>query len=98
MHPHEATHREIIGFRASRRKDDLRRLGTDYSRDTLAGIFHGETRLTSEAMHRRRVAVLLFQERHHRIEDPRIERRSEEHTSELQSRGHLVCRLLLAKK
>src|SRR5439155_25592718 len=24
--------------------------------------------------------------------------RSEEHTSELQSRGHLVCRLLLAKK
>src|SRR5439155_20219958 len=33
---------------------------------------------------------------------PRIQRkvavRSEEHTSELQSRGHLVCRLLLEKK
>src|SRR5690625_5483790 len=28
---------------------------------------------------------------------PRV-RRSEEHTSELQSRGHLVCRLLLEKK
>src|SRR5439155_25877943 len=28
----------------------------------------------------------------------RILRRSEEHTSELQSRGHLVCRLLLEKK
>src|SRR5690625_6894777 len=28
---------------------------------------------------------------------PRAQR-SEEHTSELQSRGHLVCRLLLAKK
>src|SRR5690625_7778014 len=27
-----------------------------------------------------------------------INNRSEEHTSELQSRGHLVCRLLLAKK
>src|SRR5690625_6667224 len=27
-----------------------------------------------------------------------IEFRSEEHTSELQSRGHLVCRLLLEKK
>src|SRR5439155_21953068 len=27
-----------------------------------------------------------------------IEIRSEEHTSELQSRGHLVCRLLLEKK
>src|SRR5690625_7062042 len=26
------------------------------------------------------------------------DRRSEEHTSELQSRGHLVCRLLLEKK
>src|SRR5690625_6564056 len=44
------------------------------------------------------------------IADPRIEEiltetlrkpvkvRSEEHTSELQSRGHLVCRLLLEKK
>src|SRR5439155_26695565 len=29
---------------------------------------------------------------------PSGERRSEEHTSELQSRGHLVCRLLLEKK
>src|SRR5690625_5654386 len=29
--------------------------------------------------------------------DP-AEARSEEHTSELQSRGHLVCRLLLEKK
>src|SRR5690625_6583987 len=28
----------------------------------------------------------------------RRESRSEEHTSELQSRGHLVCRLLLEKK
>src|SRR5690625_6959171 len=30
--------------------------------------------------------------------DVRIGCRSEEHTSELQSRGHLVCRLLLATK
>src|SRR5690625_5510569 len=29
---------------------------------------------------------------------PRTAPRSEEHTSELQSRGHLVCRLLLEKK
>src|SRR6266702_6595339 len=34
--------------------------------------------------------------RHARPSAPR--RRSEEHTSELQSRGHLVCRLLLEKK
>src|SRR5690554_7328664 len=30
--------------------------------------------------------------------DPRKHMRSEEHTSELQSRPHLVCRLLLEKK
>src|SRR5690625_6491103 len=29
---------------------------------------------------------------------PNLISRSEEHTSELQSRGHLVCRLLLEKK
>src|SRR5207253_11440414 len=32
------------------------------------------------------------------IGKPGTSRRSEEHTSELQSRGHLVCRLLLEKK
>src|SRR5439155_22261352 len=31
-------------------------------------------------------------------EEHRVVARSEEHTSELQSRGHLVCRLLLEKK
>src|SRR5437660_9976028 len=31
-------------------------------------------------------------------EPPAARARSEEHTSELQSRGHLVCRLLLEKK
>src|SRR5690625_5752731 len=30
--------------------------------------------------------------------NPERAKRSEEHTSELQSRGHLVCRLLLEKK
>src|SRR5690625_6819006 len=30
--------------------------------------------------------------------ESRTNHRSEEHTSELQSRGHLVCRLLLEKK
>src|SRR5207253_9651388 len=32
------------------------------------------------------------------IDERTCVRRSEEHTSELQSRGHLVCRLLLEKK
>src|SRR5690625_6420425 len=37
---------------------------------------------------------------HHRCdqEPVDVDQRSEEHTSELQSRGHLVCRLLLEKK
>src|SRR2546428_8324892 len=33
-----------------------------------------------------------------RLLDRRVEHRSEEHTSELQSRSDLVCRLLLEKK
>src|SRR5690625_5705741 len=32
------------------------------------------------------------------VPDGKLYWRSEEHTSELQSRGHLVCRLLLEKK
>src|SRR3712207_8423914 len=32
------------------------------------------------------------------VVDPLLHRRSEEHTSELQSRQYLVCRLLLEKK
>src|SRR5690625_6476524 len=35
---------------------------------------------------------------HHGEEGEYLTYRSEEHTSELQSRGHLVCRLLLEKK
>src|SRR5690625_6197454 len=34
----------------------------------------------------------------HRAMGMTLQVRSEEHTSELQSRGHLVCRLLLEKK
>src|SRR2546430_11825482 len=33
-----------------------------------------------------------------RVERPLVPRRSEEHTSELQSQSNLVCRLLLEKK
>src|SRR5690554_7708869 len=36
--------------------------------------------------------------RHDMYEEYKANRRSEEHTSELQSRPHLVCRLLLEKK
>src|SRR3712207_7092902 len=36
--------------------------------------------------------------REQRVEHEAVRRRSEEHTSELQSRQYLVCRLLLEKK
>src|SRR5690554_7346845 len=39
-------------------------------------------------------AITLLEEHPHELTAPR----SEEHTSELQSRPHLVCRLLLEKK
>src|SRR2546422_5922773 len=41
---------------------------------------------------------LVRKERAHRLAKAEAEERSEEHTSELQSRLHLVCRLLLEKK
>src|SRR2546429_3779866 len=54
-----------------------------------------------ESLHERVKAFLLFvmewEEREPR-EAAAVATRSEEHTSELQSRLHLVCRLLLEKK
>src|SRR3712207_9095306 len=41
----------------------------------------------------RQVAVALHPLREHRVDDRLRRRRSEEHTSELQSRQYLVCRL-----
>src|SRR5439155_12229441 len=42
--------------------------------------------------------VITRGKREGRSDDTARDERSEEHTSELQSRGHLVCRLLLEKK
>src|SRR5207253_9261511 len=43
--------------------------------------------------------AIAFNSAHADVEMPYFNQdRSEEHTSELQSRGHLVCRLLLEKK
>src|SRR5690554_7392187 len=44
-------------------------------------------------------AVFSHDEKHSYVQDKiSLDGRSEEHTSELQSRPHLVCRLLLEKK
>src|SRR3989442_8236497 len=40
----------------------------------------------------------VFRAPRYRVDSPEASPRSEEHTSELQSRPHLVCRLLLEKK
>src|SRR5690625_6343580 len=58
------------------------------------------TTLFRSAAHRRRGPPRRLGVRTQHVDDaPRpAHRRSEEHTSELQSRGHLVCRLLLEKK
>src|SRR3712207_8673980 len=67
--------------------------GLDHLVD-LAGalVDHGGAAVAQVALHRVRVAVALG------AEDLQGVVRSEEHTSELQSRQYLVCRLLLAKK
>src|SRR3712207_8103968 len=48
--------------------------------------------------HRRRQALRQPRRPLHRLERAEHRPRSEEHTSELQSRQYLVCRLLLEKK
>src|SRR5437870_7481547 len=56
----------------------------------------GELKVNEEALYRTLRALAsqgIFEET-----TARSVRRTEEHTSELQSRGHLVCRLLLEKK
>src|SRR5207302_11509719 len=56
----------------------------------------GETSL--HALHVGRVVWKYSERDHHIIRLAYCDRRSEEHTSELQSRENLVCRLLLEKK
>src|SRR5207253_10136737 len=60
------------------------------------GLFDEHVRKLREEHVRRRDTLIGALERH--APPIRVSRRSEEHTSELQSRGHLVCRLLLEKK
>src|SRR3712207_8528150 len=50
------------------------------------------------APHRRHLEEVVDRRRRGRVPLQRVAARSEEHTSELQSRQYLVCRLLLEKK
>src|SRR3712207_7897434 len=58
----------------------------------------GETGSDRRLVDRDDVLVLHVAPRHQHDADVVLGRRSEEHTSELQSRQYLVCRLLLEKK
>src|SRR2546429_4240897 len=60
-------------------------------------VFTGEALLPTSLSLEGGRNKLVF-ENDHIVEIPSQQERSEEHTSELQSRLHLVCRLLLEKK
>src|SRR5690625_4859972 len=62
------------------------------------GPFPGQGLRQLHPLRQPSLEVLVVIDRHHRWIQSREQLRSEEHTSELQSRGHLVCRLLLQTK
>src|SRR2546422_7035464 len=62
-------------------------------------LFPYTTLFRSQAKHGENDAAMASLRRAHELDPKNFEAtRSEEHTSELQSRLHLVCRLLLEKK
>src|SRR3712207_7108278 len=76
--------------RVGRRADEHRRLVVENRLDALLGG------LAAPRDHQRPELLARLEGRPEADERPK--RRSEEHTSELQSRQYLVCRLLLEKK
>src|SRR5439155_25104546 len=62
------------------------------------GRLRGEALVVVVVAVQHEVGTEVVQRLPDRLRRGRSGRRSEEHTSELQSRGHLVCRLLLEKK
>src|SRR3712207_8057664 len=77
---------EIIGFTASQIRQDLNNFG---------GFGQQGYGYNVEALHREIGKILGLDRKYKAV---LIGARSEEHTSELQSRQYLVCRLLLEKK
>src|SRR5437870_11411948 len=84
----------ISGFflYSSRHPPNLHSFPTRRSSDLASGRF------TSPPAGHGRVTSPERSRGYERCPPPAERQRSEEHTSELQSRGHLVCRLLLEKK
>src|SRR5690625_5891375 len=74
------------------------RLGKDISIAVKEGGPNPDTNSRLRAVIQNAKAANMPKENVERAIKKASEKRSEEHTSELQSRGHLVCRLLLEKK
>src|SRR5690625_3659217 len=96
---------------ALRREDDLESLNRLRRIEEELGSVEGEIELARSEWEKERELLEDRQEAQAQIDRVKTEMeaaerdqdyeklaRSEEHTSELQSRGHLVCRLLLEKK
>src|SRR5205814_5913413 len=81
----------VVGAAAARHARDDRRGGLGLE---LGGREVVEEREGTGAVRQDVVHTVVHEILPHRVVDPR----SEEHTSELQSLRHLVCRLLLEKK
>src|SRR5438045_6908209 len=69
-----------------------------YDDEELGGTGNGHVHSLGRITHHGRQAPRLLRYPAHGPKDPGQLQRSEEHTSELQSLRHLVCRLLLEKK
>src|SRR3712207_8423872 len=69
-----------------------------YDAETLPGLARHFYRQAVEERNHAMMIVQYLLDAGQPVRIPGVEERSEEHTSELQSRQYLVCRLLLEKK
>src|SRR5690625_6523254 len=76
----------------------LERLLTEAGHEVVATVGDGTALLSAVTTHQPDLAVIDVRMPPTFTDEGVRAARSEEHTSELQSRGHLVCRLLLEKK
>src|SRR5690625_5348464 len=84
-------------------KEKVKSVAVEYAIDASSSLIPGVSGAVQSYKRRRfeRNIQKALDETFKRLDEIHInlkEKRSEEHTSELQSRGHLVCRLLLEKK
>src|SRR5207253_10316499 len=96
---HNISHHHHLHSFPTRRSSDLSCRRSSAS-STSDGIQVGRRRHRRGQRNRQAHQIACARDVHARRERRARKRfdRSEEHTSELQSRGHLVCRLLLEKK